>query len=383
MKARTRIAAFPYFLAVAIHCQCIAPAAPLAPEKAAHATSESTNLGPAFVLSNFPLRHASIGTVYSGCVRGYAKASGSGEIPTFAKASGPAWLAIAADGALTGTPSPGDAGPNTFGITATDSAGRTASAAFAIDVAAPGAGCRKNLKVLSYNLFHGWGKFNNGIRKGLDSVILSGADVICMAETTDNASGSNQFQAEHVANELGWYSARIPGAGDVGVASRYPIVETYPRATAIGARIRISESPLQEIVVYSAHFDYRHYGPYEAAREGSTNASTLAEELASQRDEQAAALVRELHSQLADADRTPLLVCGDFNSPSHQDWTAAAAARHHGKAIAWPATLALAQAGMVDTFRFIHPDPVAAPGDTWSPIYNGSEPLDRIDFIFA
>ena len=46
-------------------------------------------------------------------------------------------------------------------------------------------------------------------------------------------------------------------------------------------------------------------------------------------------------------------------------------------------TVAVANAGMADSFRQIHPNPVSQPGITWSPIYNnGAEPQDRIDFVF-
>ena len=152
---------------------------------------------------------------------------------------------------------------------------------------------------------------------------------------------------------------------DLGVVSRYPIVATYPLpSTALGARVRLCDNPLQEVIVYAVHLDYLHYGPYAAKLAGSTNASVLAEELASQRDEQAVAFVTGIQSQLTTADQVPVLVCGDFNCPSHEDWTAAAAALHYGKVVAWPATTALTNAGLVDSFRQLHPDPVASPGST-------------------
>jgi hypothetical protein len=58
---------------------------------------------------------------------------------------------------------------------------------------------------------------------------------------------------------------------------------------------------------------------------------------------------------------------GDFNCPSHLDWTEATKAQHGGWAYKWPAT-SLLQNGtkLVDTFREIHPDPAKVPGNTWS-----------------
>ena len=56
---------------------------------------------------------------------------------------------------------------------------------------------------------------------------------------------------------------------------------------------------------------------------------------------------------------------------------------HSGIAdVPWPATLLPLQAGLVDSFRGLHPDPAAAPGTTWSTIHKEGEPQDRIDYIF-
>jgi len=38
------------------------------------------------------------------------------------------------------------------------------------------------------------------------------------------------------------------------------------------------------------------------------------------------------------------------------------------------------KAGFIDTFRFVHADPVQAPGLTWSPEFTDSH-QDRIDYV--
>ncbi|GAA2798393.1 hypothetical protein GCM10020219_081950 [Nonomuraea dietziae] len=77
----------------------------------------------------------------------------------------------------------------------------------------------------------------------------------------------------------------------------------------------------------------------------------------------------------------------------HLDWTPAA--RRCGyDSVAWPTSVVPEQAGLRDSFRVAHPDPVAEPGVTWSPVYPtftgatgttptraSPEPQDRIDFI--
>jgi hypothetical protein len=81
---------------------------------------------------------------------------------------------------------------------------------------------------------------------------------------------------------------------------------------------------------------------------------------------------------------------GDFNTPSHLDWTPAVDAVradvHYP--VPWPVTRAVARAGFVDTYRAVHPDPVVTPGITWTfgypfPRRAANEVIDRIDLVQA
>src|SRR5690606_21947384 len=87
--------------------------------------------------------------------------------------------------------------------------------------------------------------------------------------------------------------------------------------------------------------------------------------------------------RLDTADSSPVFLTGDFNAPSHQDWTTATA-HLHGAAgpIRWPASTQVVAAGMIDSFRAFHPDPLNEPGFTWSPVHQEGEPQDRIDSIY-
>ena len=93
-------------------------------------------------------------------------------------------------------------------------------------------------------------------------------------------------------------------------------------------------------------------------------------------------------TKLAD-DGVPVFITGDFNSPSHLDWTKAAAdARGLPYALEWPASAALADAGFRDSYRDAHPDPVATPGFTWTagqppPRMRPKETHDRIDWVLS
>ncbi len=64
----------------------------------------------------------------------------------------------------------------------------------------------------------------------------------------------------------------------------------------------------------------------------------------------------------------PLFLTGDFNAPSHLDWTEASVGSlpHMKYAVDWPVSQAVGDFGFVDTFRAANPDPVADPGRTWT-----------------
>jgi hypothetical protein len=89
----------------------------------------------------------------------------------------------------------------------------------------------------------------------------------------------------------------------------------------------------------------------------------------------------------------PSFLAGDFNSPSHLDWTHATVGTRPQIVypVAWPVTELLADLGFTDSYRQVHPDPAADPGITWPsdrpPAKNGGwnpgkdAPEDRIDYL--
>jgi autotransporter-associated beta strand protein len=93
-----------------------------------------TNAPPAFTNSVLSGGSAAIGVAYSGSLAGAAVVTNVGDTLTYAKSSGPAWLTVAANGTLSGTPGATDGGTNTFTVRATDTAGLSAYALLTIIV---------------------------------------------------------------------------------------------------------------------------------------------------------------------------------------------------------------------------------------------------------
>ncbi|MFG2122074.1 HAD-IA family hydrolase [Streptomyces sp. NPDC048710] len=224
------------------------------------------------------------------------------------------------------------------------------------------------LRVMSWNLWLGGSEVDDHRAKQVKAVLESGADVVGLQETAGTA-------AQELAEALGWHHHR---AGEnLGVISRHPITARFgdPEVGFYGAAgVRIRVAPGREVDVWTAHLHYTPYGPYEAVLDGLGAPELIAHEdvrLAQMRD----ALHRIAESS---SDGVPVVLVGDFNCPSHLDWPD----------VAWPVTRAAADAGFADSYRAVHPDPVAEPGHTWSPIHpvheDGSgrpEPQDRIDYV--
>ncbi len=96
-----------------------------------------TNAPPQFTNSLIDAGVAQPDVPFNFSVAGMAVDSDAGDMLTYGKAVGPAWLNVAANGTITGTPGEMHGGTNYFTITATDSAGHTAFAVLTVSI--PGA----------------------------------------------------------------------------------------------------------------------------------------------------------------------------------------------------------------------------------------------------
>ncbi|MFF7036712.1 MULTISPECIES: endonuclease/exonuclease/phosphatase family protein [Streptomyces] len=237
------------------------------------------------------------------------------------------------------------------------------------------------LRVMTLNLWHGGAKVDDGLAKQLDVIKKHRPDVVGLQETSGHS-------AKELAEELGW--DHWQSDADLGIISRFPFSsEVETSQAAAGVRIRIDEATGQEVELWTAHLGYDPYGPYDACFDEMPVEEIFLREAQSGRTPQAEAIAKDLAPKIAAADETPVLLVGDFNTPSHLDWTEATKDSHCGYGqVDWPVTKIFEDAGLKDSFREANPDPATVPGTTWSPVYpkhDGStgvdEPQDRIDFI--
>jgi len=228
------------------------------------------------------------------------------------------------------------------------------------------------LKVMTFNVWVGGDQVS--MTKTLEAIRESGAEVVLLQEPMGNT--------EAIAELLGWpYANRRQH-----MIAQYPIFDASDAAAGGGDFAYVELRPGRFVAIANVHLDWTDYGPYKA-RDGAT-----AEEILAVEQELRLSGIQPYIAALEPvaAGGMPVILGGDFNSPSHLDWTAAAVGTkpHIRFPLVWPASAAMGEAGYQDSWRAIHPDPVASPGVTWSTGYPApyqweGETEDRIDLIFA
>ena len=223
------------------------------------------------------------------------------------------------------------------------------------------------LNVMTFNIWLGGGLVD--FARVIDAIERSGADVVGLQEAAGHT--------DEIAERLGWYSEPR-----LHIVSRYPVV-VPPDGDGRYAYIQLA--PGQVVAMSNVHLPSDPYGP-ELVRDGESLDAVLQNE----QDTRMPALEPLLPVWRDLIERgVPLLLTGDFNSPSHRDWTESAVGSlpHVRYPVAWPVTVAVESVGLVDTFRAVR-SPAVDPGRTWTygypyPRLAADETVDRIDMVFA
>lgn len=328
-----------------------------------------------FLLPLFTTHNARQESEFKAIVSGLANNAGD-ERNVFSKVDGPAWASVSAQGVVTGTPKTTDQSSTVVvGVVAAD--GSSDKLQVQIPIVPKGKPLVSSLKVMSFNLWHGGTQVNGYHKKQINYLANTNVDIVGVQE-------SRYGHTIRMAKALGWSYWQ---SDDVGVLSRYPIVEIYPEVVA-GGSVRIAlDGTDNQIILWNAHLGYDPYGPYDFCFYNMTMDQVMKREEQSGRTPQIKEIVSKMKAQIANSDNIPVLLTGDFNAASHLDWTEANKAAHCNVGyVPWPSSIEPVNAGLIDSFRQKHPDPVRTQGITWSPIYlkNGDkdEPLDRIDYVY-
>ncbi len=234
----------------------------------------------------------------------------------------------------------------------------------------------ESLRVMSYNI---WGSGFGALQPLSQTaavITAAGADVVGFQE-----SGAS---VDDIANMLGfnWHFFN----SDLSIISRYPITPLAGTGSR-GRGVKLTLSPGQEVYVFDAHLEPYPYQPYDI-RDGliTTEAQAIAS-AQSARGASTTTLMNNMATPLATG--LPVFLVGDFNEPSHLDWTQEAADAHlnFNMKVDWPTSRTVTDAGFVDAFREVRPDEVNDQARTWTPgapapNIAANEVHDRIDFVY-
>lgn len=253
---------------------------------------------------------------------------------------------------------------------------------------APATPSTDTLSVLVWNVLHGANDVERGPEKALRVVRDASPDLVLMQESYD-VDGDRPTLGRWIAGELGWqhHQAESP---HLCVLSADDITARFFHHPWHGVGVRVRDAAQREFVAYSIWIDYRAFLGYELRDRPTISDQELlkAESVRSARLPQTEALLAHLEAQGHLDASVPVLVGGDWNTPSHLDWTQDAARVFAGRrALALPVSRAVHAAGFTDVFRAVHPNPVQRPGITWSPMFRSrtdgkQQAFDRIDRLY-
>lgn len=270
-------------------------------------------------------------------------------------------------------------------------------AAVLLASAVPAVAQETTLTVMTYNIWGGGANEGKSVDETVAVIKAANADIIAVMETrtegnecsADSCPAQGESVAPAIAEALGFHVYDQKGEGPTlwsnAVISRYPIKSALK--DELGVSIDVNG---KAVYMLAAHLDDSPYQPYQLLGIEYGDApfiKTEAEAIEWAEKTRGAAVNSLIAAADGLQDAAAVFVAGDFNEPSHRDWTEAAAkAGRHPIAVAWPATSKLEKAGFVDLYRAANPDPVAKPSFTWTPTgdpTDAEDHHDRIDFVFG
>jgi exonuclease III len=244
----------------------------------------------------------------------------------------------------------------------------------------------ETLRVMTFNLWHGGEAGRQPLEQTIEVIAQGRADVVGLQETGGvEQNGKRPDNARAIAERLAWHY--LDQGSGMGVISRHPIVQQTEKKWGV----RVRTPARRDIWVFNAHFAHAPYQPYQLLKIPYADAPFIAgadqavDEARRARGHQVAEMMQEVQ-QVTDNGAT-VFITGDFNEPSAHDWTEAVfRAGRCPTAVYWPTTACVLDAGFVDAYRAVNPDPLRAPGYTWTPITaedDRADRHDRIDFVFV
>lgn len=263
------------------------------------------------------------------------------------------------------------------------------------------------ISVMQLNIWHEGTMVKNGFEGIVDNIINTSPDMVTINEI-NNHEGVDFIPRLLEALENREYIYNGMSSNRIGIISKYPITEQHnifpienEHGSILKARIDVNG---KTVVLYSGHLHYQHYSCYlPRGYNGSTwekmdNPITDVDSILSQsrKSDRLKAINVFIDDSKQETEKGNIVIIGgDFNEPSHLDWTEETKDLwdHNGTIVEWDVSKKLYDNGYKDSYREFYPDVVNYPGFTfpsdnvdaevskltWAP---DSDERDRIDFIY-
>lgn len=241
----------------------------------------------------------------------------------------------------------------------------------------------REFTVLAWNIWHG---ANNATLKedgrphAINIIKELSPDIILMVETYGSG--------KRIADSLGYYFHLIADEDtapddrriSLSVFSRFPLgkrIDFYNEFNIGGIEVLLDDST--KIRVFSTWMNYQPWEDNPLSLNKTPN-ELIEWEKSGTRKAELDTILNGLQPYLDQSDEIPVIVGGDFNIWSHLDWQEDTKHQHKGYIVDWWTTSTIEKAGLIDSYRRVHPDAAEYPGITWDQPDRNDE--HRIDYIF-
>lgn len=260
------------------------------------------------------------------------------------------------------------------------------------------------LKVLALNMWHEGTAVNGGFDAIAEVILQTEADIVMLCETNNYNETIFSNRIKNKMKALGVDYNTFHSAKSSTILSKYPIISKPSIGSSSITKCIVKLNDSKQLAVYGAHLDYTHYACYlprgydgitwEKLTAPITNVDEILQQnIDSGRDEAISIFVNDASKEQQKGNI--VLLGGDFNEPSHLDWTESTKDLfdHNGTVVPWHNSVTLQHEGYLDAYRTKYTNPVTHPGFTWA-AFNTYVPLsklvwtpeaddrDRIDFIY-
>jgi len=241
----------------------------------------------------------------------------------------------------------------------------------------------QEFSVLAWNIWHG---ANNESLKEDGRPHATGIikelhpDIVLMVETYGSG--------KRIADSLGYNFHLIAPENtapdderiNLSIMSRFPLGERFDFYNPFN--IGGIEIFLNDSVKIHAFATWLNYQPWEddPLTLNKTPEELIEWEKSGTRKAEVDTILKGLRPFLEKTDEIPLILGGDFNIWSHLDWQQETKDRHNDLIVDWWTTSMFEKAGLIDSYREVHPNAREFPGITWD--QSGIKDEHRIDYIF-